>query len=84
MKAKHRKVLSPVFARPTRASIAFADIEAMLVAAGCEVEEGSGSRVAFLRGDARVFLHRPHPGKEARRYQVEAVREFLDGLEIKP
>ena len=84
MKAKHRKVLSAVFARPTRASIAFADIEAMLVAAGCEVEEGSGSRVAFLRGDARVFLHRPHPGKEARRYQVEAVREFLDGLEIKP
>ena len=77
-------VLSAVFARPTRASIAFADIEAMLVAAGCEVEEGSGSRVAFLRGDARVFLHRPHPGKEARRYQVEAVREFLDGLEIKP
>ena len=84
MKAKHRKVLSAVFARPTRASIAFADIEAMLVTAGCEVEEGSGSRVAFLRGDARVFLHRPHPGKEARRYQVEAVREFLDGLEIKP
>lgn len=28
--------------------------------------------------------HRPHPGKEAKKYQVEQVREFLATLEIKP
>lgn len=39
--------------------------------------EGRGSRVAFKLGKARIFLHRPHPGKEAMKYQIESVREFL-------
>jgi len=30
------------------------------------------------------YLHRPHPGKEAKRYQVEQVREWLAELEVKP
>ena len=84
MKTKHRKVLAAIFTKPTPASIVFADIEALLAAVGCEMEEGAGSRVAFIRGTARLYMHRPHPGKEAKRYQVEAVREFLETQEIRP
>jgi hypothetical protein len=28
--------------------------------------------------------HRPHPGKDAKKYQVEQLREMLSKLEIKP
>lgn len=84
VKSKHRKVLAALFTRPTPAGIAFADIEALLQAIGCEVEEGAGSRIAFIRGNARLYLHRPHPGKEAKRYQVEQVRDFLQEQGIEP
>jgi hypothetical protein len=70
--------------RPTLASVVFRDIEALLIACGCERDEGVGSRVAFIRGSLRLYLHRPHPGKEARRYQVESVREFPEELDIGP
>ena len=32
----------------------------------------------------RMFLHRPHPGREAKRYQVEEVRAFLQSVEVTP
>jgi hypothetical protein len=44
---------------------------------------GEGSRVVFELKGSRKYLHRPHPGKEARRYQVEELREWLDKLEVK-
>jgi hypothetical protein len=28
--------------------------------------------------------HRPHPGKEAKRYQVEEVRELLERAGVRP
>jgi hypothetical protein len=31
-----------------------------------------------------VFFHPPHPGKEARKYQVENAREFLQKIGIVP
>jgi hypothetical protein len=80
--AKHRKVVEAILTRPTLADIVFRDIEALLIALGCEVHEGAGSRVAFVRGSLRLYLHRPHPGKEAKRYQVESVREFPEKLNI--
>jgi hypothetical protein len=84
MTGKHRRILTAVFAVPTRRNIRFAAIESLIVAFGGEVREGAGSRVVFeLRGE-RIYLHRPHPGREAKRYQVEEVREFLHRLEIRP
>ena len=62
----------------------FADIAALIVSLGGEVREGAGSRVAFELNGKRVYLHRPHPGREAKRYQVEEVRELLRSLEIQP
>jgi hypothetical protein len=84
MKAKHRKTLDAIFATPTRVSIAFNDIESLLLALGAGVAEGAGSRVKFTLRGAELHAHRPHPGREAKKYQVEQVREFLTRLDIKP
>jgi hypothetical protein len=48
------------------------------------VIEGRGSRVRFAFGDKIVSFHRPHPQKEAKPYQVEAAREFLERMGFKP
>lgn len=84
MKAKHRKTLEAIFAKPTRGGIVFSEIEALIVGLGGEVREGEGSRVAFELKVTRKYLHRPHPGKEAKKYQVEELRDWLLQLEIKP
>ena len=84
MKSKHRKTLRAVFAKPTKANIKFADIESLLVSLGGEITEGSGSRMSVTVSDKTLFLHRPHPDKEARKYQVENVREFLQRIGIEP
>jgi len=84
VKTKHAKTLQAIFALPTRASIAFGEIEALLVALGAEKTEREGSRVKFTLCGVEWHAHGPHPGKEAKKYQVEQVREFLTKLEIKP
>jgi len=82
---KHRKTLERLFAVPTLSNIKFGDIEALVKALGGEVRGGDGSRVAFeLDGGARAYLHRPHPGNQAKRYQVEQVREWLRGKGVTP
>ena len=73
--------MQAIFSIPTSASINFSDIEKLLAALGAEKIEGSGSRVAFVMpGGEKWEHHRPHPQKEARKYQVESVREFLKRL----
>jgi hypothetical protein len=84
MKAKHRRTLEAIFATPTRAGIVFSDIKALVIAIGGEVREGEGSRVAFELNGSRRYLHRPHPDKEAKKYQVEELREWLKYLEVRP
>lgn len=84
MNSKHRAVLKAVFSDPVSPNIAWADIEALLVAVGCKVIEGSGSRVRFESRGLVATFHRPHPHKEAKRYQVRDGREFLIKLGVKP
>ena len=54
----------------------------MFVAVGCELIEGNGSRVAFKFKQLRVDFHRPHPGKEAKPYQVKAAAVFLNQIGV--
>ena len=84
MKAKHAKTLRAIFTVPTLTSIKFSDIEALFVSLGATIEEGAGSRVSFFLGGVRLYFHRPHPGKEARRYQVEVVREHREKTGVTP
>ena len=83
MKAKHRRTLEAIFSTPTRGAIVFSDIEALIRVLGGEVREGEGSRVVFELKGSRMYLHHPHPGKEARKYQVEELREWFDRLEVR-
>jgi hypothetical protein len=84
MNSKQRGTLAAIFARPVPRTLIWSDIEALLLALDCQIFEGNGSRVRFKHGDHRADFHRPHPGKEAKPYQVRAVREFLAALEVKP
>jgi hypothetical protein len=84
MNDKHRKTLAAIYAKPTSATLVFADIEALIVALGGEVFEREGSRVKLVLQTAQWRCHRPHPGKEAKRYQVEEIRDILIGLNISP
>lgn len=80
MNSKQKKTLQAVFRNPVPATIAWADIEGLLIAVGCEVLEGTGSRVRFARGAQVETFHRPHPDKEAKQYQVRSARAFLTRL----
>ena len=84
MNSKHRKTLAAIFAKPTAGAIVFKDVEALLLALGCTLTEGAGSRVRFDIDGAAFLCHRPHPGKEAKRYQIEQVREFIQQLGVMP
>jgi hypothetical protein len=84
MNATQRKTLSAIYRRPTSSSIVFADIEALIKALGGFVVEREGSRVKIELNGEQWRCHRPHPGKEAKRYQVEEAREFLEQAGVKP
>ncbi|HYN78712.1 MAG TPA: type II toxin-antitoxin system HicA family toxin [Lamprocystis sp. (in: g-proteobacteria)] len=84
MNAKHRKTLAAIFARPTSATIVFADLESLVKALGGTITEREGSRVKFELKGEQWRCHRPHPGKDAKRYQVEEARELLQRVSIQP
>lgn len=84
MNSKHRKTLEAVFSDPISGNLPWDRIEALLIAIGCNVVEGSGSSVTFEKDGRRAYFHRPHPQREALIYRVKAVREFLMKLEITP
>lgn len=84
MNARQRGTLRAVFAEPASPAIEWAAIESLLIAAGSRVIEGSGSRVRFEARGLIASFHRPHPQKEAKRYQARDAREFLSRVEIRP
>lgn len=84
MKAKHSRTLRAIFGKPTSANIVFTDIEALVIALGGEVKEGEGSRVSLRMGAAVKHAHRPHPGKEAKKYQIEEILVWLKAQGIEP
>ena len=84
MNTRHRKTLAQVFETPTRSGIVWTDIEALLIAAGAEISEGSGSRVRVALNEVRAVFHRPHPEKETDRGAVVSVRRFLETAGVTP
>ena len=84
MNSKHRRTLAAIFKEPVSASVAWTDIESLFVAIGSEVIEGSGSRVRFAKDGGVGTFHRPHPAKEAKRYQVRDARTYLTSIGVTP
>ena len=84
MNSKHKRVLGAIFTDPVSSGIEWMDVENLLKAVGCQIIEGSGSRVRFVfNGEIQTF-HRPHPTKEAKRYQIKEAREFLTRIGVRP
>jgi hypothetical protein len=82
MNSKHQKTIDIIFNDPVNGNIEWSRIESLLVAIGCQVIEGSGSSVTFEKDGKKAYFHRPHPQKEALKYRVKAVREFLMKLGV--
>ena len=84
MNSKQRRTLEAVLTDPVSGTLAWADVEDLLVAVGARVIEGNGSRVRFVWGNEVESFHSPHPAKEAKRYQVRAARDFLERIGVRP
>jgi len=82
--SKHQETLVQIFGNPVPRNLEWRKVELLLLAVGCQVVEGRGSRVRFERDGTVATFHRPHPAKEAKPYQVRDVRAYLELLEIKP
>jgi hypothetical protein len=56
--SKHRKILQAVFGSPVPKEMPWADLEALLIAAGAAMTQGDGSRVKFDKDSVTVAFHR--------------------------
>jgi len=86
MNSKQRKTLERIASSSTSSNLPWRDLESLFKAIGCKVIEGEGSRVSFrytIKHEDRLDevvqgdFHRPHPGKEAKLYQVKKAGAFL-------
>lgn len=84
MRTKHKETLNAIFANPVSGSIKWRDVEALLIACGAEMSEGAGSRVRFTIEGQTLFLHRPHPSPDTKRWAIRDIREFLTNVGIRP
>jgi hypothetical protein len=88
MNSRNRKTLEDVFSQPTKRNIKWSDIEDLLVSLGAKIKKGRGSRIRLEiqseQGEFTLTAHRPHPGKEAKEYQVKDARDFLENIGVKP
>lgn len=84
MNSKQKRTLDVVFRDPVSATLEWSAIESLLVAVGCRTHEAKGSAVRFEFEGLVVRFHRPHPGKEAKPYQVRDARLFLRKIGVTP
>jgi hypothetical protein len=84
MNSRHKKTLQSIFSYPASGVIDWSDIEDLLIASGARVVEGRGSRVRFVYKGIPATFHRPHPGKEARPYQIRDAKKFLETMGVTP
>ena len=77
MNKKQLKILSEIFSKPSKNNISWSDVEKFMISLGAKVREGKGSAGVFIFNNKVFPFHRPHPQKEAKRYQVDNIRKFL-------
>ena len=81
---RHQRTLKAIFSTQTPATLQWRRIEALFIALGAIKEEGLESSVTFKLKKEQTTFHRPHPQKEAKRYQVRDARDFLKKAGITP
>lgn len=84
MNKAHQRTLAAIFSHPVPMGLEWRRIEALFIALGAQIIEGSGSRVRFVLNDVIATFPRPHPAKEAKPSQVRDARTFLEKAGVKP
>lgn len=84
MNSRQARTLDALFTDPVSGNIEWRKIEALFKAVGCEIIEETGSRITVVHHGRKASFHRPHPTKKAFRYQIQAAREFLELIGVKP
>jgi len=79
------KLLERLLTRPK--NFTYSDLKTLLTHFGYDAAKTgktSGSRVAFINHDTAhiIRLHKPHPGNELKRYQIDYLIEELTKMEI--
>jgi hypothetical protein len=82
--SKHDSTLAAILAKPARANVKWADIEALFVYHGGEIIEGDGSRIRVALNGIRANFHRPHPSPDTDKGALKSVRRFLKEAKINP
>lgn len=61
------------------ASLTWDELQGLLIQLGYKKLEGSGSRVKFDNGNPHdmIFMHKPHPQKEVKKYMLKQVTQLL-------
>lgn len=84
MKRKYATTLAQIFAHPVSGGVRWADIEALFISLGAEIEEREGSRISvFLFNEVRIF-HRPHPSPTTDKGAIASIRIWLDKHGVRP
>lgn len=82
MNYKNKKTIEALFQTPTRADIAWRDIEVLVYALGGNIKQGNGSRVRITLKSMRLCVHIPHPQKEISKGLVKVLCKLLKKVEI--
>ena len=75
--SKSDKLLIRFLSRPN--DFTYSELKTLLASFGYEEIQGTGSRVCFARENHKIKLHKPHPFKIMKRYQIDlVVKELTD------
>jgi len=84
LNGNQQDTLRQIYANPVPVNLEWRKVESLLLAIGCQLVEGRGSRVRFEKNGKVATFHRPHPAKEAKPYQVRDARAYLELLGVAP
>lgn len=65
LNGNQQDTLRQIYANPVPVNLEWRKVESLLLAIGCQLVEGRGSRVRFEKNGKVATFHRPHPVKEA-------------------
>ena len=81
--SKKEKLIARLLSRPK--DFQYDEAKTLLLSMGfseCNQGRTSGSRVEFVKDDATLLLHKPHPSGELKDYQVKQLIETLKELKL--
>jgi predicted RNA binding protein YcfA (HicA-like mRNA interferase family) len=92
LSSQQQKTLRHIASKPTPNNVQYKDAVALLNAVGTETTHSRGSHVSFRKAISdgqttttyRVDLHKPHPGKELKKYQVDELINFFTQIGVLP